>query len=536
MKRFSRSRRASALCAAVKFGIACACVAFASPHMAFAAEASAFVSALHSIQADELTAHTDTLADDAFEGREAGTRGGRATATYLMKKLEALGLQPGGDRGSYFQQFGGYRNVLALLPGSDEQLKDDYIVIGAHFDHVGYGSRKNSYGAGYIHNGADDNASGTAALLEVAEAFTHLREAPRRSILFAFWDAEEKGLLGSKHWVKDPTVPLENVRFKINVDMVGRMKDEKVIVYGTRTAAGLRQLVARANHSTDLRVSYVWWINPRSDHHTFVKQEIPVLMLHTGLHRDYHRPSDDAHKLNADGMQRVTQLFFSLSHELAQRDELPVWRKEGAWESTAQRKAFEAAPGPSPPRLGVTWDETADAIVAASPKLTGVRIKTVGRGSAAAAAGIQPGDRIVTFDGHNVASGEDLRRRVLAAPRDVSIVVERPGSDEPLTLAASLSGDPVQLGISWRENTAEPNVVTVVKVLHGSPAAEAGIQRLDRIYAVDGQRFADSEAFEKMALPTGRPVTFHLEREGRLLGIEVTPNDIPGETVAATED
>ena len=107
--------------------------------------------------------------------------------------------------------------------------------------------------------------------------------------------------------MKEPTVPVENVVFKINADMIGRMEEDKVIVYGTRTGAGLRQIVAQANHHMDLTISYVWWLNPRSDHYTFSKQNIPVLMLHTGLHSDYHRPTDDADKLNADGMWRITQ-------------------------------------------------------------------------------------------------------------------------------------------------------------------------------------------------------------------------------------
>ena len=484
-----------------------------------AAEVSAFVSAMASIQAEDLTAHTDTLADDAFEGREAGTRGGKATANYLMKKLEGYGLKPGGDRGSYFQQFGSYRNVLAVLPGSDEELRDEYLVVGAHFDHVGYGSKKNSYGSGYIHNGADDNASGTAALLEIAEALTHLPEAPRRSILIAFWDAEEKGLLGSKHWVKNPTVPMEQVRFKINADMVGRMTDDKVIVYGSRTAAGLRNLVAHANHHSDLEVSYVWWINPRSDHYTFVKEKIPVLMLHTGLHNDYHRPSDDAHKLNATGMQRISQLMFSLTYELAESDSVPAWRKDGAWESSAQRKLFETAPAAKQPRLGITWDETPAEAYAEEP---GLVVKSVLSRTQADIAGLLAGDRIIEFDDQQVTGGEQFRGLVLAAPRETSMVVMRKGEEYPLDV--SLSGQPVQLGISWRENSAEPNTVTVVQVLPGSPADNAGIKRLDRIVAVDGESFADSAAFEALALPSGQAVKFQVERNGRLLTVNVTPN------------
>lgn len=484
-----------------------------------AAEASAMATALESIDAEQLRVHAGTLADDSFEGREAGTRGGRAAATYVMKQLEADGLSPGGDRGGYFQAFKAYRNVLAVLEGSDPKLKDEYIVVGAHFDHVGYGSKKNSYGTGYIHNGADDNASGTAALLEVAQAFSALPQAPRRSIVFACWDAEEKGLLGSKHWIEHPTVPLEKVRINLNADMVGRMVGEKVIVYGTRTGAGLRHFVAEANESSDLQVSYVWWINPRSDHYTFVKNKIPALLLHTGLHNDYHRPTDDADKLNVAGMQRISRLYFSLAYELAQRDEIPAWRKAGAWESSSQRKTYEAAPAAKPPRLGVTWDDASD-----HADTPGVLVKSLTRGSAAAAAGVAVGDRILKFDGRDVNSGDQLRRRVLAAQRNVEIVVARDGEQQPRTLQATLSGQPVQLGISWRKSDAEPGAVTVVHVVAGSPAADAGIERLDRVWAVDGHPLESSQTLETIALPKNRPVRFDLERDGRLLSVELTPN------------
>ena len=499
------------------------------------AEASAFASAMETILADELKTHTDTLAGDSFEGREGGSRGGRATANYLMKELESYGLEPAGDRNGYFQQFGSYRNVLAVLPGSDEKLKDEYIVVGAHFDHVGYGTKKSSFGPGYIHNGADDNASGTASLLELAEALAGLPDAPRRSVLFAFWDAEEKGLLGSKHWIERPTVPLEKVRMKINVDMVGRMTDDKVIVYGTRTAPGLRHLVARANEHSDLMVSYVWWINPRSDHYSFVKKKIPVLMLHTGLHNDYHRPSDDAHKLNIAGLRRLTQLFFAITHDLAMRDEIPAWRKNGGWEGTAQRKVFEALLPAGPPRLGITWDETGGDDSDMPDNAAGLVVKSVTLASAADLASLAVGDRIIQFDRQRIDSGDALQRAVLAAPREVEIVIERPGREEPMTLRASLAGQPVQLGISWRENTAEPQAVTVVRVLPGSPADDAGIERLDRIWAVNGERFADSEAFEKLALPSDAPVTFHLERNGRLLTAKVRPNVLSAEDAAVAE-
>ena len=133
---------------------------------------------------NDLKRHVDVLADDTFEGRRAGTRGGRAAAGYLREQLLSMGLTPGGKKGQYSQPFrNDCQNLLAIVPGSDSQLSNEYILIGAHYDHVGYGSKKNSYGpTGYIHNGADDNASGTSALLEIAEA---LKLNPcRRDIIY----------------------------------------------------------------------------------------------------------------------------------------------------------------------------------------------------------------------------------------------------------------------------------------------------------------------------------------------------------------
>ena len=170
---------------------------------------SSYQAALESIKADELAEEVGTLANDAMEGREAGTRGGRAAADYLAGQYARLHLRGGGPDGAFLQPFEpNFHNVLAILQGSDPKWRDQVIVVGAHYDHLGYGGRASLGPYGYIHPGADDNASGTAAVLELAKAFTILSVGPKRSILFAAWDAEEKGLLGSKHWVAHPTVPL----------------------------------------------------------------------------------------------------------------------------------------------------------------------------------------------------------------------------------------------------------------------------------------------------------------------------------------
>jgi hypothetical protein len=468
------------------------------------------------MEVDQLRQHVGTLADDAFEGREGGTRGGQAAANYLLKKLEGFGLSGAGDRGGYFQSFRNYRNVLAVLPGSDEQLKSEYIVVGAHFDHVGYGSKTNSYGpSGYIHNGADDNASGTSALLEVAEAFTKLPEAPRRSILFAFWDAEEKGLLGSEHWANQPTVPLENVKANVNIDMIGRMSDEKLIVYGTRSAAGLRRMLAEWNEPTNLRLSYVWWINPQSDHHTFFRRKIPVVMFHTGLHKDYHRPSDDVEKIDIEGLQRISQLIFRTTLALADRDEALAFRSAATWESSGHRKEYERAPQITTPRLGVTWQPPREDDPA------GVAVSTVLTGSIAEQAGLKPGDRLIRFAGEQLVDGDHLRSLVERSYGPTAVEIERAGEDQPVQLEMVFPGGPPRLGISWRENDGEPGTVAVVRVVPGSPAEQAGVERLDRIYRISGRNFASSDEFQTLAATASGPTELLVEREGRLLAIRV---------------
>jgi membrane-associated protease RseP (regulator of RpoE activity) len=334
--------------------------------------------------------------------------------------------------------------------------------------------------------------------------------------LFAFWDAEEKGLLGSEHWVKHPTVPLARIKFNVNVDMIGRMQGEKLIIYGTRSAAGLRRLASEANADADLQLSFVWWINPQSDHYTFFKQKIPVYLLHTGLHGDYHRPSDDAHKINVDGMRRATQLMFRLSYKLAHRDELPAFRKQSLHESTAQRRAYESAPPALPPRLGVSWSPDDE-----ENQADGLKLTAITRNSPAERAGLRPGDRVTEVGGEPVKSGQQLRQWIAANGGHVELQVIRPGSEKPLQLSATLPSVPPRLGIWWRENDAEPGAVMVAHVVPDSPAARAGVQRLDRVHALGGQTFANQGEFQHLATTLMPPFDMLVERNGRMISIVV---------------
>ena len=481
----------------------------------------AFHSALSSITAADVRQYVNALSDDTFEGREAGSRGGRAAGIYLVKKLQACGLRGGGPAGSFYQKFGGGNNILAVLDGSDPEFKKQFIVVGAHYDHVGYGTARNSYGpTGYIHNGADDNASGVAGQLEVIEALSKLEERPKRSILFAFWDGEEKGLLGSKHWTQSPTVPLAQVPIAINTDMIGRLRKGKLEAIGCRTSTGLRRIIGLANDDPALWIDFNWEMKENSDHHTFFARRIPVLMFHTGLHGDYHRPSDDAEKINADGLQQVAQLMFKVIVDLADAPRLTPFRAASQSESPSTQKEVERPLPALPGRLGVRWKthpNPAEAII----------VESVMPGSPGARGGLKPGDRLIKLNDEDLVTPEDLRALVLTAKNPVTITVERPGEKEPLSLVLQLAGSPVRIGISWHEDPAEPGVVMLNRVTPGSPAARSGLRLFDRVYQVAGQNFASGEEFRTLITTLPSPIELLVESRGqtRRIALELPPAD-----------
>lgn len=482
------------------------------------AELATLRRAAASITADELQGYVDVLADDTFEGRESGTRGGRAAGMYLLRQLEKRGLLGGGDDAGFFQAFGnGYRNVLGFLEGSDPDLKQQVIVVSAHYDHVGYGTRRNSYGPfGYVHNGADDNASGIAGVLEVVDACLAMPTPPKRSILFAFWDGEEQGLLGSKHWVEHPTVKLANVAFMINVDMIGRMQNQKIEVYGSRTAPGLRRLVSELNFDSNLVLNFNWELKANSDHHSFISHDVPALMFHTGLHDDYHRPSDDAHKLNATGMEMASRLLFGVAFEVADRSDLEGFREEARRETPETKQQLELPLSAPPPRLGVRWYS--------DDEEPGLLLAYVEDGTAAQRAGLLVNDRLLEFGGKKIASEDEFRRDVLISDPEVKLVVARPGEEELLTLPVTLDGKPTRLGIAWRIDAAELGTVIVTRVVSGSPGRLAGLQVGDRIYAVANEPFTVGvDLYEKFTtLPS--PIELTIERDGRLRSVSL---DVP---------
>ena len=466
-------------------------------------------SALESITTDELRQHTNVLASDTLEGREAGTRGGHAAGAYLITELKKLGVRPGGEA-SYYQPFGaGYRNVLAVLPGADPKLRQEYILVGAHYDHVGYGTSRNSLGPiGYIHNGADDNASGTAAVLELIEALALLDPPPNRSLLFAFWDAEEKGLLGSEHWVNNPTVPLNHIKLVVNLDMIGRLREETVEVYGTRTAAGLRRIVAEQNRQTDLLLKFNWDNRRDSDHYSFFTRRIPYLTFHTRKHENYHRPSDDVDTLNLPGMLRISRLLLRTVYAAAQAPQLPAFRSGVLGESESTKTSWQPEPA-GPARLGVSWDGKL-------AKQAEIRLTRIVPNSPADRAGLKVGDRIVRFAGYSGKQLADFVKVVLAAENPARAVVEREGEPEPIELTLHLRGRAQRLGFQWREDDAEPGVLIVTGVTAGSAAASAGLKPNHRIYAISGRSFESGRQFRQLAATLPSPLVLLVEGRGQL--------------------
>ena len=218
-------------------------------------------------------------------------------------------------------------NVIGILSGSDPRLRDEVIVVGAHYDHLGlgaYGTRDSS-AEGQIHNGADDNASGTSVLLALASSLSRLPEKPPRTIVFAAFAGEELGLYGSRYLVAHPPVPLASIKAMINLDMVGRMKDNAVSVSGTGSAKEFQNLVDEAGRPLGIAIRGSSRNSGGSDHTPFYQKGIPVLHFHTGLHEDYHRPTDDWEKLNIEGMVKMSDLVLAVLKKLASAQEPPTF-------------------------------------------------------------------------------------------------------------------------------------------------------------------------------------------------------------------
>ena len=317
------------------------------------------------------------------------------------------------------------RNVLAILPGRGAAVQDgapaidprETVVLGAHYDHLGYGGANSAApGERAIHHGADDNASGTAMLVEVARRLARSGPLPR-TILFAAFAGEERGLLGSGHYAANPAVPLADTVAMVNLDMVGRLDGRKVIVHGTGTGTGLEQLVDRLVAARDLEAAKEQGGFGPSDHSSFYAKKIPVLHLFTGSHADYHRPSDTADKINYDGMVRIADLVTDIVRELAtmpRPSHIEVASSMFA-RGGGDRPYFGSIPDFGKPGKGYA-------------------ISGVAKDSPAAKGGLRGGDLIVRLGGSAIAGLEDFDSalRKHKAGDTVPVVVLRDGAEVSL--------------------------------------------------------------------------------------------------------
>ena len=379
------------------------------------------------------------LADDGLKGRLAGSDGERCAGDFIAREFARLGLKPGGENGTFFQSLdlasvlnphapgGTGRNVIATLEGSDPELKREWVVVGAHYDHLGEGGTPNSLAPGEraIHNGADDNASGVATVLWVAERLAS-GARPARSVAFVAFTGEESGLLGSAYYVNHPASGANPMVAMINLDMVGRLNGGTLLVYGVGTAVEWTALLEPAAARAGVAIATKGDGYGPSDHTSFYLKDVPVLHFFTNTHGDYHKPSDDWDKIDPKGLTAVATIVGDVAAAAANsRPRLTL--KRGAGE---------------PPKPGAGASKGYGAWLGSVPDFTpverGVKLSGVTKGSPADTAGIRAGDIIVGLGTHDVADLQGMTDALRAhKPGDVvDVQVLRGG--ERVTLKVTL--------------------------------------------------------------------------------------------------
>jgi Zn-dependent M28 family amino/carboxypeptidase len=317
-------------------------------------------------------------------------------------------------------------NVLAYLPGKT----DEYIIIGAHYDHLGYGNIDSLAPSqiGKIHPGADDNASGTAGVLELARLLAPRKGQLQRGILFANFAGEELGLLGSAEWVKEPTLPLDKAVAMINMDMIGRIKGEKVFIGGTGTGATFKGLLDEEKSKSPFHMEYSASGYSASDHTSFVGKKIPVLFFFSGLHSDYHKPSDTWDKINAPDAAKLLDFIDDVALKIDSENERVAFVT--VKEDQPGGQAASAAGGGYGPYFGSIPDF--------GQEENGVKFSDVRPGSPAAKAGFKAGDVLVQFGDkpiHNLYDFTDaLRRSKVGDVVDVQVLRDGKPINAPVKL------------------------------------------------------------------------------------------------------
>jgi hypothetical protein len=375
------------------------------------------------------------LADDKLQGRQTGTEGEKAAADYLTKRFKELDLQPKGTEG-YLQAFSftpktnPHDEVKFTSVAEDSSVvgtnvigfidnkADNTIVIGAHYDHLGFGGEGSLFRdeEKAIHNGADDNASGVALMLNLAGKLKNTNTS--NNYLFMAFSGEEMGLLGSNYFTKNTTVDASKINYMINMDMVGRMKaDSTLAVYGVGTSPMFKQTLTANNDSFKL-VENESGVGP-SDHTSFYLIDIPVLHFFTGQHEDYHKPGDDSEKLNYDGMNLISDYIFNVITDLDDNGKLAFRKTKNESEETPRFKVG----------LGVVPDYLYDG--------EGMRIDGVSENKPAIKAGLKKGDVVVKIGDSTIVdmmsymrtlstfdTGNKTKVKVLRDGKEIEVEIE----------------------------------------------------------------------------------------------------------------
>jgi hypothetical protein len=365
-----------------------------------------FLSYNYNVQAQQIDAikvktHISFLASDDLNGRGTGTADEKKAAEYIAKQFAEIKLQPKGEKGTYLQGYeftepanphattdtAGKKRTLTNVIGFLDNGAKQTIVIGGHYDHLGLGHDGNSLDANpkeKIHNGADDNASGTAGVIELARYYSNNNKKELYNFLFICFSGEELGLFGSKQYCENPVVPLIDVNMMINMDMIGRLEptSRKLMIYGVGTAPEFVNLIASIKTTMNIMTDSAG-VGP-SDQTSFYLKDIPVLHFFTGQHSDYHKPSDDVDKVNIEGEKEVLEFIVNTISEIEKLPKLKFLKTRSAKSDTP---AFKVT-------LGIMPDYMFSGI--------GVHIDGVTEGKPAFKAGLLKGDVIVKLGEHTV--------------------------------------------------------------------------------------------------------------------------------------
>jgi len=318
-------------------------------------------------------------------------------------------------------------NMIGFIEGNDPVLKDEYIVVGAHFDHLGLGGIKSGSlnpGTLIIHNGADDNASGTAGILELSHKLMSNRHLLKRSVLVVCFDAEEKGLLGSKYYSENPVRNISNATMMVNMDMIGRLNNNSVILGGVGSSGNFENIIAdtRINHTLDIETNMGGVDFGRSDHASFYRENIPVLFFFTGAHEDYHKPTDDWDKIDYQGEKEILDFIYDLIIEVSQLEEKLAFAEIETNTTNNQNPVFKVTFGVIP---------------AYGSQKVGLEIDGVSKKDGPAAkSGMKKGDIITAINGKDVRNIYDYMERLadLKPGQKVKVTINRDDDEKELIL------------------------------------------------------------------------------------------------------